>query len=135
MIEWDDSLSVGIEEIDSQHKSIITLINELEARKGQGDDAATAKALRFLRSYLHEHFDLETELMLDLGYPGRDAHQQHHELFVNHVIFFEIEKEFGMVSEQMLADILDFLRDWFLNHIKREDRKLGEFARSRPLAG
>ena len=135
MIAWDDALTVGIDEIDSQHKAIIALINDLEALKGQGDDLAAAKALQFLRSYLHDHFELETELMLDLVYPGRTAHQQQHELFVNHVIFFEIEKEFGVVSEQMLTDILVFLTEWFLTHITQEDRLLGAFARTQSQPG
>lgn len=135
MLEWDDSLTVGIDEIDAQHKAIIGLVNDLEAQKGRSDEAATAKALQFLRTYLHEHFDLETELMLDLGYPDSNAHRQQHELFVNHVIFFEIEQEFGVVSEQMLTDILAFLTDWFLTHIVTEDKRLGAFARSRAQAG
>jgi hemerythrin len=135
MIAWDDSLAVGVEEIDGQHKSIIALINDLAATQGRDDDAGTAKALRFLRTYIHDHFELETELMLDLGYPGLEAHRQQHELFANHVIFFEIEKEFGVVSEQMLTDILVFLKDWFLTHITQEDKALGQFVRNQALSG
>lgn len=135
MMTWDESLAVGVAEIDEQHQSIIRLINELAARQGQAEEADAAKTLAFLRAYLHDHFDLETELMLDLGYPGLDAHRQQHELFANHVIFFEIEKEFGVVSEQMLADILVFLKDWFLSHITKEDKALGEFVRTQAMSG
>lgn len=135
MIAWDESLSVGVAEVDEQHQSIIRLINDLAARQGQAEEADAAKALAFLRAYLHDHFDLETELMLDLGYPGLDAHRQQHELFVNHVIFFEIEKEFGVVGEQMLADILVFLKEWFISHIIKDDKALGEFVRSQAMSG
>ncbi|MHC1789572.1 bacteriohemerythrin [Solidesulfovibrio sp.] len=134
MIQWDDSLAVGIDEIDSQHKSIIALINELATLQGSGDEATAAKALRFLRAYLHDHFELETELMLDLAYPQLKEHRQQHELFIDHVIFFEIEKEFGVVTDQMLADILAFLQDWFLTHITREDKALGVFVRTQSLS-
>ena len=135
MIAWDESLAVGVAEIDEQHQSIIRLINQLADRQGQADEAATVEALGFLRTYLHDHFDLETELMLDLGYPDLDAHRQQHELFANHVIFFEIEKEFGVVSEQMLADILAFLKGWFISHITKEDKALGEFVRAQSMSG
>lgn len=135
MIAWDESLAVGVTEIDEQHQAIIRLINDLAAKQGQAEDADAAKALTFLRAYLHDHFDLETELMLDLGYPELDAHRQQHELFANHVIFFEIEKEFGVVSEQMLADILVFLKEWFLSHITKEDKALGEFVRTQAMSG
>lgn len=135
MIAWDESLAVGVAEIDEQHQAIIRLINDLAARQGQAEEADAAKALAFLRAYLHDHFELETELMLDLGYPGLDAHRQQHELFANHVIFFEIEKEFGVVSEQMLADILVFLKEWFISHITQEDKALGEFVRTQAMSG
>ncbi len=135
MIVWDESLAVGVAEIDEQHQAIIRLINDLAARQGQAEDADAAKALAFLRAYLHDHFDLETELMLDLAYPELDAHRQQHELFANHVIFFEIEKEFGVVSEQMLADILVFLKEWFISHITKEDKALGEFVRTQAMSG
>ena len=135
MIVWDESLAVGVAEIDEQHQAIIRLINDLAARQGQAGEADAAKALTFLRAYLHDHFDLETELMLDLGYPELDAHRQQHELFANHVIFFEIEKEFGVVNEQMLADILVFLKEWFISHITKEDKALGEFVRTQAMSG
>lgn len=135
MIAWDESLAVGVTEIDEQHQAIIRLINDLADRQEEADEAATAKALAFLRAYLHDHFDLETELMLDLGYPELEAHRQQHELFANHVIFFEIEKEFGVVSEQMLTDILAFLREWFISHITKEDKALGEFVRTQAMSG
>ncbi len=135
MIQWDASLAVGVTEIDEQHQAIIRLINDLASRQGQAEEADAAKALAFLRAYLHDHFDLETELMLDLGYPELDAHRQQHELFANHVIFFEIEKEFGVVSEQMLADILVFLHEWFISHITKEDKALGAFVRTQAMSG
>ncbi|KHK03984.1 bacteriohemerythrin [Desulfovibrio sp. TomC] len=135
MIAWDDSLAIGVDEIDAQHKSIIALINELTTHKNRSDEAAATQVLQFLRSYLHDHFELEMELMLDLAYPDLEAHRQQHELFVNHVIFFEIENEFGVVSEQMLADILAFLEEWFISHIQLEDKALGQFVRSQALSG
>jgi len=135
MIAWNPSLSVGIEEIDEQHRAIIGLINELAAQKGSDDPTVAADALRFLRDYLNEHFDLESELMLDMGYPNLESHRQKHELFINHVIFFEIEKEFGVVTEQMIDDLLAFLMDWFFNHIATEDKALGVFVRAQALSG
>ncbi len=134
MIAWDPSLSVGVEEIDEQHRAIITLINALGSGKGADDPAMVVATLRFLRDYLNGHFDLEMELMLDLGYPQLETHRQQHELFINHVIFFEIEREFGVVTRAVLDDLLAFLKDWFFNHIATEDKALGEFVRRRALS-
>lgn len=135
MIAWDPSLSVGIEEIDEQHRAIIGLINELASQKENDDPTVTTDALRFLRDYLNEHFDLENELMLDMGYPALENHRQQHELFINHIIFFELEKEFGVVAQQMLDDLLAFLVDWFFTHIATEDKALGVFVRAQVMSG
>ena len=133
MIAWDPSLAVGLKEIDTQHQGIIALINELAARRDSGDPDIAARTLRFLRDYLNSHFALEAELMRDVGYPAFKRHREQHELFANHVIFFEIEKEFGVVTDQMLDDILAFLEDWFSQHIATEDKALAAFVRAQAL--
>lgn len=134
MIAWDPSLAVGHEAIDAQHLAIIELINTLAAKRGNVEPGDAVETLRFLRQYLNSHFEMETELMLDSSYPDLDSHQEQHELFINHVIFFELEKEFGVVTGQMLDDILAFLKDWFLRHIATEDKALAVFVRTRTLS-
>jgi len=133
MITWDSSLSLGVEEIDEQHRAIFKLVNELSEKKGAGDAAAATEILCFLRKYLNEHFDLETKLMIEMDYPDLEAHRQQHELFINNVIFFEIEKEFGVVSEEMLGNILEFLEDWCTKHILKEDKAFGDFIRAQAM--
>ncbi|EFL51350.1 hemerythrin-like metal-binding protein [Solidesulfovibrio fructosivorans JJ]] len=134
MIAWDPALALGLQEVDAQHQNIIRLINELDANRGGGKTQLAAETLRFLHDYLNSHFVLETKLMRDVGYPDIERHRENHELFANHVIFFEIEKEFGVVTDQMLDDILAFLLEWFLHHITTEDRELANFVRTRAAA-
>lgn len=133
MIAWDPSLALGLKEIDTQHQDIIALINELAAKRESGDPDVAARTLRFLRDYLNSHFALETEMMRDVGYPALKLHREQHELFANHVIFFEIEKEFGVVTDQMLDDILAFLMEWFTQHIATEDKVLAAFVHAQAL--
>ncbi|MEA4858669.1 MAG: bacteriohemerythrin [Solidesulfovibrio sp.] len=134
MISWDSCLSVGVTEIDEQHQAIIGLINDLEAKQDSDDPAVVTAALRFLRDYLERHFALEEKLMADIAYPHREHHLATHEQFVNHVIFFEIEKEFGLVTRQMVEDLLGFLMEWFVRHIASEDRALGAYLRAGPAS-
>jgi len=130
MIEWDASLSIGVEAIDAQHRAIVGLINALETEKDSGDDTAANNSLCFLRKYLNDHFAMEADLMLDRGYPGLEEHREQHEQFVNHVIFFEIEKAFNVASGELLTAVLAFLKEWFFNHIAKEDKALGEFLKA-----
>ncbi|WP_300164897.1 bacteriohemerythrin [Solidesulfovibrio sp.] len=129
MIHWDPSLSVGVAEIDAQHQAIIDLVNGLESKQGCEEPAVVAEALRFLRDYFDRHFAMEESLMRETGYPQLAEHAGQHELFVNNVIFFEIEKEFGLVTSQMIDDLLVFLTGWIVDHIANRDKALGEYLR------
>ncbi len=122
MICWDSSLSLGIEELDAQHRALIALTNALEGKRGCEDPAVVDEALRFLRNFSDGHFPLEEMYMRTAQFPGRKAHTQDHELFINQVIFLEIEKEFGLATSQLIDEILAFLMGWFADHIAGQDR-------------
>ena len=122
MICWDASLSLGIEALDAQHRALFALANALEEKRGCEDPAVVAEALRFLRNFSDSHFPLEEMYMRTSQFPQRKAHTQDHELFINQVIFLEIEKEFGLATSQLLDELLVFLTGWFEDHIASQDR-------------
>lgn len=131
MITWDACLSVGVEEIDAQHQAIIALLNDLEAKRGSDDPRVAMEALTFLREYVNKHFMLEEELMAKSGYPLYKEHVAIHEGFVNNVIFLEIEREFDVLTSQMIENLLVLLTDWFIRHISGDDMALGAYLRTK----
>lgn len=131
MISWDACLSVGVEEIDAQHQAIIALLNDLEAKRGSDDPTVAVAALAFLREYVNQHFMLEEELMAKSGYPLYKEHVAIHESFVNSVIFLEIEREFDVLTCQMIESLLALLTDWFIRHISGDDMALGAYLRTK----
>jgi len=84
--EWSDVLSVGIDEIDSQHKALVYLVNEMhEAIHQRHGTDVTRDVLYKLADYTKIHFAVEETLMRILGYPDYEgaqgpasgAHSQH----------------------------------------------------------
>jgi hemerythrin len=121
-IEWIDSLSVGVDEIDDQHRELIGRINQLAlARENERGPEVTATVLAGLKAYIVEHFGLEESYFREFEYPGAEAHIAEHEDFKRRVAEFRAAYSRG---EAALDDeILGFLKSWLTKHISYSDRK------------
>jgi hemerythrin len=77
LIQWNNNLSVGIAEIDSQHQRLIKLINDLNdaMRVGKGKDV-TGKIINELTNYTLTHFTKEESYFAKYAYPETDAHKK-----------------------------------------------------------
>lgn len=120
---WYDDLSVGDLAIDTDHRRLIKLIDDLhvaiEQDKGK---AELEKVLVALVKYTKEHFKREEDFMRRIGYPDIDAHKQEHDRFILAVRNFQRRFEAGeaMLTHQMLT----FLFNWLFNHITHVDKKM-----------
>jgi hemerythrin len=132
IFEWDDSLSIGIEEVDNQHKELIIKLDELAQgilqRKGK-DKIGTI--LRFMSDYGKLHFSTEEDYMAKHGYPGLDLHIKQHEKFkdTTNKLINELESEKDM--ESFASSVQRFLIDWLILHIKTTDQKFGGFLKEK----
>ncbi|HET6720510.1 MAG TPA: bacteriohemerythrin, partial [Rhodocyclaceae bacterium] len=79
-LEWQDSFSVGIKEVDDQHRTLVELLNQLHTaiRERRGSDACR-ETLDRLAEYTITHFQLEERLMQASNYAGFDVHKRQHE--------------------------------------------------------
>ncbi|MCK6519793.1 hemerythrin family protein, partial [Myxococcota bacterium] len=76
---WTPGMSVGVPELDSQHRELFTRLNRLVAaiRAGRGS-ADVAPVLAFLDDYTREHFADEERVMERAGYPALAEHRAQH---------------------------------------------------------
>ena len=89
-VGWDESLSIGVDLIDGQHKMLIQRLSEvseaIEMNQGEG---TIAKTLDFLIDYTNFHFSSEEKQMAEKNYPGLDLQKQQHEEFKKSLKQFE----------------------------------------------
>ena len=121
-IIWVDRYNVGIDEIDIQHKKLVELINVLFDTISLKDrKEALNKAFTELVNYTIYHFKLEEELMKTHHFPEYDSHKKEHLAFVdkvnNYIRTLKIE------DTKALLEIINFLKNWLLNHILINDKK------------
>ena len=131
-IDWNDILSVGIEEMDSEHKELFRRINALLVGllgpKGEADIPALVKAIL---EYTVFHFDDEQDLMKREKYPRYDQHKVLHDAFLQE--FGEIQSLLlsGEFSASLLIRIQDKVVNWLLEHIGKADKNYSEFILSK----
>lgn len=130
-VEWSDRLSVGIQEIDEQHKYLVGLVNQLNVdllTSDHGSESAN-ETLDKLIDYTRTHFVVEESLMRILGYPDYESHKQHHEELLRRVLDFKHQMvDRGRVSR---SELMEFLEKWLTGHIMNEDVLYSEHFLSR----
>ncbi len=126
LMRWDSSLQLGIGQIDDQHKQLVAMINDLHrAMKQRKTMAIMGGILERLVNYTVYHFGTEEKLFEKHDYPEYDQHKKIHENLVGKVIEFKTKIDRGDSTISM--DLMDFLKDWLVNHIKGTDKKYVPF--------
>lgn len=129
-MEWTQDLSVGVKEIDDQHKELIRRINAFfdAVDTGKGNDEVL-KVLDFLQGYVVSHFHDEEALQMRVKYPNYAAHKKLHEGFIRDVggIKKDIQESgFTVMTRSLMASTLV---TWLVLHISKEDKRIGEHIR------
>ncbi|HNI26578.1 MAG TPA: bacteriohemerythrin, partial [Leptospiraceae bacterium] len=122
LIQWDDTLSVNVDELNEQHKKLIEILNLLytSTHENKSREVLT-EILNSLIQYTVVHFETEEKLMAKTKYPGMEEHIREHELLKQQVLSYN--SQYQSESETVSFELLNFLRKWLTNHILRSDKK------------
>lgn len=122
LITWNSDYSVGIKQIDEQHKQLIAMINQLHLSmmKGEGSKVLDTIVVAML-NYTKTHFSTEEIYMQRFNYEGMEEHKKIHKEFIDKVADFEKKVSNGELGVSM--EVMNFLKDWLLNHIQGTDKK------------
>ncbi len=128
MILWRDELSVGVEQIDAQHKELLQQFDQLlsACRQGKGSEEVL-HLLDFLDEYVVTHFHDEEQLQKQSGFPDFDEHHREHQAFVAKLE--ELKNRMHNDGSVLLDHVLDankMLLDWLIRHISVRDRAVGK---------
>jgi len=126
LIKLEDNLKLDIPEIDSQHETLIGLINLLHETMLQGADrAALDELLSQLLEHSQAHFAYEEQLMSQHNYPGYEAHKSEHSRLMQHLADLAGRYKNGELLLSF-AIVLE-LKGWAVVHIEKSDKPLGTF--------
>ena len=114
--EWSDKLSVNDIKIDSQHRYLITLGNEIDNL----DIKKAKQTIMLLYKYTREHFASEELHMKQMHYTALKEHTQiHNDLIskLNEIV------EHNINTTDDITKFKEFFKTWITDHIMGEDMK------------
>ncbi len=133
-MQWDATLSVGVELIDEQHKMWIGRLADLsKVIKAPQVASETVRALEFLIEYTKFHFSTEEELMDKHAYPGVDEHKQKHEDLRATLAGLEQDFREDGLTPALTDAVNNVLLNWLVNHIKTVDVAFGAFLKEKGI--
>ena len=131
-IVWTNGFSVGVADLDEQHRKIIDLINKLiQVQDLSVDSQVLQDALAEMLKYSGQHLRYEEKLLLDNSYPDFDNHKKFHEEYMHKVGRFSIS---AMEADNTVPrDVINYLKNWWEHHILIEDMKYRSFFKDKGI--
>ena len=118
--KWLDSYNTGVAQIDAQHQGFFRMLNNIyEVLQKGSEKEAVIGLLKGIIDYADVHFKTEEELFDEYDYPGKAHHRAEHDAFRAEAAALQEKLEKGLVTVDF--ELLDFLDNWVINHITKED--------------
>ena len=121
---------IGVTELDDDHFRLAVHYNALIRGLSRHRDAATfALSFHSLIHRVRRHFESEERLMAETDFDGYSAHKLVHKKLISDAQRFLVSL-IGRTERDQCVTVAKWFRHWLINHIKIQDRKIGEFLSS-----
>jgi len=134
-MQWTKDLSVGVEEIDEQHRELFSRINMLVASiKSAQCKYTVGDTIKFLQEYALTHFGAEEIHMARAAYPGLKQHREQHAVFLDSLSQLKAllrEPRVPGSSYELSVLTNQVVVDWILAHIMKMDMAFGRYLRAK----
>nr|WP_320026006.1 hemerythrin family protein [uncultured Acetobacterium sp.] len=130
-IAWTPDLSVGVENIDSQHKIWFEKADQLfEAGKSGKSKEYIAQMFDFLDDYTKQHFKDEEAYMTKIKYPGIDEQKKLHSNFISELAKLKKDYQESGGNISLIINANQMIINWLTQHISSMDKKIGIYAKT-----
>jgi hemerythrin len=125
LIQWNNKMSVGLEEIDTQHKKLVDIINKLhDALKTNSYEKELKTIFTELIDYTKYHFSTEEQILEKAEYKDLENHKIQHKKFVTKMLRMKDRCYQG--KEEISVELSSFLSSWMIGHILHSDKDYTE---------
>lgn len=120
---WSENYSVHVKLIDEQHKNLFRILNELTDILGTEKLSERLPILLDeLNEYAKYHFDTEEKYFKEFNFDESDDHINQHRYYIKKIK--ELTTDPNLLKKSF--DLVDFLEDWWINHINLSDKKYSD---------
>jgi hemerythrin len=131
---WNQRYSVSVPQLDSQHRQILDLLQEMkqDALGGEAAERVPA-ALEKLNRYVVLHLRREERLLSAVRYPQSEEHRREHDSYLEKVAAIQTDLQRG--RRDVAIRLTNFLGSWWTHHILTSDRQYGRYILQRKMSG
>lgn len=129
VFEWKKEYCINVEEIDSAHQKLFSIVRRLLKNLYQGDyeknRLTCIEAVKYLKRYTIQHFAEEEAFQLKIGYGGYENHKRIHDS-MREITIPALEKQMVRTnySEQSVEHFAGVCAAWLTAHIMFEDQAI-----------
>lgn len=126
-LEWKEEYSIGVEDIDKEHKRLFKIITKLlafgdEEKKNQW---ACQEGIKYFKEHAIKHFADEEKYMRSVNYAGLETHRHLHQGFRKNTLpALEEELERTNYSPEAMEHFIGVCTGWLIGHTLTEDRAI-----------
>ena len=130
-ILWTPNLSVGVTNIDAQHKKLFEKADQLfEAGKAGKSKDFIGQMLDFLGDYTQQHFRDEEAYMTSIRYPELATQKAAHKNFIAEITKLKKEYQTSGGNISLIINANQMVVEWLTKHISGLDKKIGVYAKT-----
>jgi len=137
LMTWTSAMSVGVPELDEDHRVLFRIINQLAESKAKDDRSGILRqSLYSLLRYAEFHFAREEKVLTACDFPGMTHHKQEHRAFTGRMqeLAKSLDDDELPATEVVSEELLTYLKDWLNHHILIEDMSYRKLAEANPTA-
>jgi hemerythrin len=132
-LTWEKYLSVGNAMIDSDHKNLIIMINNIEYAIGRRDPDELSKTIGSFATYMHIHLRNEEQIAEAVNFPLAQNKLEHQQLMYEIRCMLEnLDTKNGDWPDNLAKKYSRFLNDWMMDHIIKKDMQMKPVLRNHP---
>ncbi len=133
-IEWQNEYTVGVKELDDQHRNLLKTINTLlEEQRDKYEAAKFSPALSSIIHYAYTHFATEERYLLQVHFPNLKQHVLEHIDFIMKTVGLALRIE-SSSGDELRIELLRYLKEWYSYHVLRTDRHYIPFLASKKIS-
>lgn len=127
VLQWTQALSVGVDEIDDQHRELFRRAAKLLDGLHEGEPEEIGGLIDFLHEYAVTHFGAEEAFMRDSRFPGYVRHKAEHDRFISDLLAIACEHDRMGAGAFMALRVNHWLVQWLKEHVSGTDAELGRY--------
>lgn len=119
--------------IDSDHKNLIVMINNIEQAIGRRDPAELSKTIASFAAYMHIHLRNEEQIAEAVNFPLVQDRLEHQQLMYEIRYMLEsLDPQNGIWPENLVGKYSRLLDCWMMDHIIKKDMQMKPVLQSHP---